>query len=120
MTRVVAIVGTRTPTRRQLGEVRGFIEALKRSGDEIVVISGGADGIDQHAARVARGLGLPFEEYLPNRRDGKAAPLIRNQQIAERCTELHAFPGPESRGTWHVHGIAKRLGRTVVVHREGA
>lgn len=117
--RIVAIVGTRNMTKRQEREVSKLVYSLHHLDD--VVISGGAAGVDKWAVLVAKSRGMTYEVYEPDyEADGKAAPLVRNREIAERCTELHAFPGPESRGTWHVVGLAKKLGRKVVIHKEGA
>lgn len=115
--RVVAIVGTRRPEPWMRAAVMALVRGLPA---ETVVVTGGAYGVDWIAERLAREQGLAVEVFYPDYdAHGDRAPLVRNRRIAERCTELHAFPAFGSRGTWHAVGEARKLGRAVVVHREG-
>lgn len=141
----VGIVGCRPPDEREEGwvalyarihdDVCRFVASLPR---DAVVVSGGASGVDTIAVKAwAVQLGYPLHErkhplargwtdiYLdtrvaihePNYRlHGKAATLKRNELIARDCDELHAWPAPWSRGTWHTVRLARELGKPVTIH----
>lgn len=86
-----------------------------------VVVSGGAAGVDTAARDSARARGLEVVEHVPDyAAHGKRAPLVRNAAIVDDCDELHAFPAPWSRGTWHAVRLAKAAGKMVTVHEVGA
>ena len=64
------------------------------------IVSGGAKGIDEAAARFAQAHGLKLTEFLPDyERFGRVAPIVRNKQIAEYADAGLAFWDGESRGT---------------------
>lgn len=110
----IAVVGSRDFA--DLGRVRRFIASLP-SG--LVVLSGGARGVDRCANDTARNLGLPWLEYLADwDRDGRyLAGRIRNQRVAERCDRMVAFWDGKSTGTQDAFRRALELGRHVVVYR---
>jgi hypothetical protein len=93
---------------------RGFIASLP---SDIVVLSGGARGVDRCAADTARSRGLRCIEYFADwDRDGLyLAGRIRNQRVAERC--VVAFWDGKSTGTQDAFKRALKLGRRVVVYR---
>jgi NAD(P)H-hydrate repair Nnr-like enzyme with NAD(P)H-hydrate epimerase domain len=65
-----------------------------------VVVSGGAKGADSLAARWAREKGLQVNIILPLwDKHGKAAGMIRNQEIVDASERMVAFWDGESRGT---------------------
>ena len=67
------------------------------------VISGGAIGVDSLAAQAAEALQLPIIVIRPNYdRYGKAAPIIRNQEIVRQADFVLAFWDGESKGTQSV------------------
>src|SRR5689334_7221344 len=103
----IAIVGSRE--YRRLDTVRDFVHSLPRT---TVVVSGGARGVDWTAEQMARDLGMEVEIFYPDyTKHGKRAPLVRNEQLAERCEEMRAFWDGQSTGTQHALSCAKRLGR---------
>ena len=64
------------------------------------IISGGAKGIDSLAQSAARQLGINFECILPDyERNGKFAPLVRNEEIVRHADLVLAFWDFKSRGT---------------------
>lgn len=80
------------------------------------IISGGADGIDCFAARVAAEQGIPLKVFLPNYdRYGKAAPIKRNDEIIDRADMVLAFWDGKSRGTQYVIAECVKRGRFVRV-----
>lgn len=68
---------------------------------EVLLISGGAKGIDTEAERVAEEMGIDILVIRPDYKSHppKIAPLERNEVIAELSDILIAIPAPESRGT---------------------
>ena len=99
---IVAIIGSRSLS------VDSF---EKYVGGDDVIISGGADGIDQCAVSYAIKNGIAYEEILPDyKKYGKAAPIIRNKEIVRRADKIIAFWDGKSRGTLFTVNYAKGLG----------
>lgn len=83
----IAIVGSRDFP--DLDRVRRFVRSLK---SDVIVVSGGAGGVDTTAELEARALGLAVEVYTPDwAHYGKAAGAIRNRKIVERADRIVAF-----------------------------
>lgn len=109
----LAIVGSRKFKNLEL--VERFVNELP---DDVVIISGGAEGVDTVAVEAARARGLPepivirpdYKKHPP-----KAAPHIRNGEIAKACAHMVAFWDGASRGTVNAVEKAKRLGRTTKI-----
>ena len=77
------------------------------------IISGGAKGVDQCAARFAREMGIPLIEIKPDyKRFGRKAPLIRNGEIAQAADLCLAFG--ETGGTSHAVSQFKKAGKKVI------
>lgn len=88
----LAIFGSRTLL------TPNFEEYMPEGVTEIV--SGGAKGIDMAAAEYARANGIKLTEFLPDyEKYGRAAPLKRNELIAEYADEGLAFWDGWSHGT---------------------
>ncbi|MCD8312397.1 MAG: DUF2493 domain-containing protein [Firmicutes bacterium] len=105
----IAVIGSRGLTIENIGEY------LPPDTDEI--ISGGARGVDASAREYALARGLKLTEYLPEyERYGRAAPLRRNEKIADAADAVIAFWDGESRGTRFVIDYCKKHGIPVNVH----
>lgn len=99
----VAVVGSRSIFPTDLGM---YIS----DGDEVV--SGGAEGVDSHAAEYAKKKGLKLTVFLPQYdRYGRAAPIVRNKQIVEYADKIVAFWDGKSRGTLSVIKYAEKVGK---------
>ena len=111
----IAIVGSRKwPTERLL-EVEDYVAFLPQ---DIVLISGGAAGVDRMAEEAARGLGMEVSIYLPDyERYGPDAPLRRNMDIALTCTRMVVFWDGSSKGSMHAAGLARSFKKSVEVFR---
>ena len=104
----IAIIGSRTLT------VPNIEEYLPEGVTEIV--SGGAKGIDEAAARFARIHGIKLTEFLPDyARYGRGAPLKRNEQIANYADAGIAFWNGSSRGTKYTIDLFRTLGKPITV-----
>ncbi|MBQ8495848.1 MAG: hypothetical protein IJ489_00125 [Clostridia bacterium] len=80
------------------------------------IVSGGAIGIDTSAAAYAKKKGIPLKEFLPEyTRYKRAAPLIRNQKIAEYADEALAFWDGKSRGTKYTVDLFKKYNKKVTL-----
>ena len=91
------------------------IESYMPSGISEIV-SGGARGIDACAAEYATKKGLKLTEFFPEySRYGRAAPIKRNELIAEYADEAIAFWDGKSKGTKNTIGLFERLGKRVNV-----
>ncbi len=86
--------------------------------DTTEIISGGAKGIDACVKRYAEEKHIPLVEILPDytRYGRKAAPILRNQQIADRADVVVAFWDGASRGTQFTirYCEGKRIPLTVI------
>ena len=80
------------------------------------IVSGGAKGIDTLAAEYARKTGVKLTEFLPEyKRYGRAAPIVRNKQIAEYSDEALVLWNGISKGTMHTVGFFEKLGKKVTL-----
>lgn len=123
--RRIAIVGAREhPDLRVVSEYVRELAELRDRGEDILIISGGAEGVDQIAVEDAKKLRLkvrvyestihptfPFLMELSNR----DALLYRNTLIAIDCTEMTLFPDGSKGGCWDAAREAKRFGRPVEI-----
>lgn len=110
----VAIVGSRGWKDHEM--IRDYVYSL--SPDD-TVITGGAKGADQFAEIYARERGLAVLVFRPDwKQHGKAAGLVRNRQIVDKCDRLVAFWDGQSTGTNHGVGLARDAEKGVIVFRE--
>jgi len=97
--------------------------AIKNHAPQAAAIAhGGAIGADQLAKRYATENGLREIEIKPDyQKYGKAAPLVRNNQLIEKSTKVIAWHSDEkpSRGTAYTAKLAKRKGKLLAEYRAG-
>ena len=80
------------------------------------IVSGGAAGVDSLAKDFALRAGLRYTEFLPQYDlYGRAAPLKRNQLIAEYADAALALWDGRSRGTKYTVELFRRLGKPVTL-----
>lgn len=114
----LAIVGSRryADDRQAAARARHTITGALSHYDPAVVISGGARGIDQLAAELARSAGIDVVEHLPEHRrwtpDGYRE---RNLAIVDDCSHLLAIIHPDatSYGAGWTADRAVEAGKTV-------
>ncbi len=111
----VAIVGSREFSPLSL--VAEFVVSLSAG---CTVFSGGAKGVDSHAAACARAHNLEVAEIPANWSLGKHAGMQRNADIVHAADCLVAFWDGTSRGTQHSIELARRAGIPVFVVRPPA
>lgn len=110
----VGIVGSRTFP--QLDLVEKFVGQLPL---EVVVVSGGARGVDSAAASAARSRGMEVIEYHPdlagchNIKERNQRFFDRNQLIVDKVACLIAFTEKHIGGTWDTIKRARQAGKRV-------
>ena len=73
------------------------------------IISGGANGVDALAKKLAKHQGLGYVEYPADwNKYGRRAGYLRNQTIVDNCDMVLAFWDGQSRGTADTIEKAKR------------
>ena len=73
---------------------------LSGMNEEIMIVSGGANGTDKLGERYARERGYMCTIFKPDwEKDGKAAGVIRNEKMAKYSDYLIAFWDGYSKGT---------------------
>ena len=126
MSERVAIVGSRAERVdgrltegcwRRRAMVFDYVEALAFESKETVIVTGGADGVDQWAEDAARKYGLRVEVIEPDwKKYGRRAGMIRNQEIVVACTRLVAFWDGTSKGALDSIEKARKVGKSVEVY----
>jgi len=97
----------------QLSQIREDVRLL---GDKMLIVSGGAQGVDTCAQEIAKLLGLPILIYYPDWQTyGKEAALRRNTYIVDIADVVIAFPSRNSKGTWDTINKAHAAGKPVFV-----
>jgi hypothetical protein len=117
----VAIVGSRDYPDR--GAVSRYMGELQMTAWDSIIVSGGAQGPDTWAVEDAEDLGLHAEVFKADwPKHGRAAGMIRNTQIVERCDRVVAFWDGISKGTLDTIRKATRAGKPVLIlgPKEGA
>jgi hypothetical protein len=130
------VTGTRQKlTEQQLDTMSSKFEELDSAYDEVLVVTGDAEGVDKFAMQLAcafgwtwRGLKANWESY------GKRGGPLRNEQIVQTAIEhcyyrshsddevdilCLAFPAVNSIGTWDCVRAARRRDIEVEVVRDG-
>lgn len=103
----IGICGSRELFDNQILEsikatVKRVIEEHRVPSHKVLIISGGAKGVDTLAKIVALKMGLDMLIVKPNYKENPTvAPLRRNDRIVELSDVLIAVPSDKSRGTWY-------------------
>ena len=107
----LAIVGSRT--YQPIRDVWIYVDGLSSLA---TIISGGAPGVDQMAAKAARDCGLTLIEHLAEwDKFGRGAGMIRNKKIVADCDRLVAFWDGKSKGTLNSIQLAINTGKFVLI-----
>lgn len=102
------------------GPVREVLGNLSR---DLVVVHGGAPGLDSVVDRLARQLGFVVRSYRAEwDRLGRRAGPVRNQRMLDEESPVacFAFPLPGSVGTWDMAERCGDAGVPVLVVRSGS
>lgn len=108
----IAIIGSRNITNADISKYIPYYCTE--------IVSGGARGVDNSAAEYARQYGLALTIFLPEyEKYGRAAPIVRNKQIADYADEVLAFWDGYSKGTLSVIQYCKKSDKTCHVIQIG-
>jgi hypothetical protein len=108
----LAIIGSRNFTDWNLLESK--IDELKLKPTEIV--SGGAKGADSLGEKYAKMKNIPIKIYKPDwEKYGKAAGVIRNEDIINYSDRVIAFWDGKSKGTKNSIDHARKLSKKVYI-----
>lgn len=112
----VAVVGSREFDSYKLVENTVDSILAERGLKDVLIVSGGARGVDTLAELYAIRRNLPKKVYKANWTEyGKAAGPLRNTQIVENSDLIIAFRLPGSRGTQNTINQAKERGVETIV-----
>ena len=93
---IYAVVGSRQITNYK------YVKGILNRYNIKKIVSGGAIGVNQLAARYAKENDIPLIEIKPNyEKHGKVAPLLRNKEIVKMADKTIAIWDGHSRGTKH-------------------
>jgi len=89
----------------------------ENNGDDLVIISGGAKGADELAAKWAEAYDFESQVFPADwDKHGKSAGYIRNQQMIDQEPDIViAFWDGKSKGTRHTIGLAHRAKINVLI-----
>lgn len=111
----MAIVGTRNPGV-SYKEWESILLSKINPSEVLLIVSGGAKGIDTYAKLFATRHLIPLMEYLPEySKYRRKATLRRNTQIVREASIVIAFPSLYSKGTFHSIREAERLSKRLIV-----
>ena len=97
-------------------EFLNLVKEKKLELSDIVIVSGGARGVDSFARQIAEGFDLTLVEIIPDwDKYGKRAGFMRNKEIIKISDIVLAVPGPASKGTWHSIEVAKEMKKEVII-----
>jgi len=106
---MVGIVGSREYP--SLHSVRRFINRDLPNDWSVMIVSGGALGVDTVAIETAKAVNIPYA-VLPFRRSlGKSGGMVRNSILVDFCDDVYAFWDMASKGTLDVISKAKKAGK---------
>lgn len=77
------------------------------NNEEIIIISGCANGADKLGEKYAKENGFKINKYPADWNLGKQAGYLRNVEMADNADALIAFWDSKSKGTQHMIAIAK-------------
>ena len=114
----IAIVGGRNVDSFGFVEKK-FLETIKEmeiEKEDVVIVSGGAKGVDSFAKKIALKHNIDIIEIIPLwSKYGKKAGLLRNHAIISLSDIVIAIPDKKSKGTWHSVKLARKQGKKLVV-----
>ena len=116
----IAVVGSRQ--FKSLNLIYQWLDyANEKWGNNIVIVSGGAKGVDKEAEKWAINKKINRDIDIPNwGTEGKKAGILRNQEIVKNADFILAFLDGESSGTEYTLNFAKKLNkRCIIVFEDG-
>ena len=112
-----AFIGSRDYPSLSLGRVEEKIDSLSKQlgKEQVVIVSGGARGVDTRATKYAESQGIDTLEFQPANSDSAMAKFSRNADIVNASMRVFAFWDGYSSGTAHSIGVARNEGIPVTI-----
>lgn len=106
----IIVAGSRTFMGEECYQVlKQKMDKFTRNIKKVVVLSGAARGADAHGERWAYERMHTVMRFHPDyQKHGKAAPLIRNEEMAKEADACICFWDGQSTGTAHMIKMAKK------------
>lgn len=116
----LAVIGSRKwpPAMKEFIAGKVVDEVNKLWGEEqVTIVSGGADGVDSFAEKIAEKYKLNIKVFLPsNKYEYPVNLFIRNEEIVKYADKIFIFMIPGgSPGSMHAFRIAKVLKKPVEI-----
>lgn len=98
---------------------RNVFEAIEESKFPITeIVSGGARGVDRDGEYYAKCNNIPIKQFLPDwEKDGKAAGIWRNEDMAIYADALVALWDGKSKGTKHMIYTMQKYNKPVYIYQ---
>ncbi len=112
----IAIIGSRDLKESWVLPKLNFLPALqKEHGKDLLIISGGARGVDSFVQKYCDSLKIPIKVIKPINAANKLDYLFRNVEIITLADKLIIFWDKTSKGTKFVINYARKRDKEVVV-----
>jgi predicted Rossmann fold nucleotide-binding protein DprA/Smf involved in DNA uptake len=110
----VAVIGSRTITDEKI--VYTFIKSIFDNFDDIIIVSGGAAGVDAAAEFFADDYNIDIIVIKPDwKKYGKCAGMLRNKSIIDLADTVIAVQKNNSLGTQNSINLAKKAQKKLYV-----
>lgn len=114
ITHVTRYVGGRLISSYPVAYVYRFVRSLPLRS--VMLVTGGASGVDQAAERMAKSLGMATATIPYFKEEGKRGGFSRNEVLVDFVHYLVAFWDGKSHGTKHAIDLAKAQGKLRAVY----
>lgn len=114
----IAVVGSRNFIYKKfvMAKLIAIISGLEHY-DDVLIVSGGAQGVDSWAEEIALRFKIPKIIFKPDwNKYGKRAGFIRNELIINEADKVIAFWDGESKGTKHSIDLAIKAKKHVDIY----
>ncbi len=93
-------------------QIDALLTEKQVSLDDLIIVDGGAKGVDTYAAHWANSKNVPIEWHRPDwARYGRGAGIVRNKQMVEACDFCLILWDGVSKGTKNDIDLCKKIGK---------
>ena len=120
----VGIIGSRSIEDKEtvLNLIDVFLKLVENEllipKKDIIIVSGGAKGVDSYAVKFAKNNNIDYIVIKPNwKKYGKSAGFIRNTEIVKLSDIIFAIVDKPTGGSWDTIKKAQKQGKHVVIQK---